>query len=312
MKYAMNSLRRRVALGFAALLVLSAPVAQAATEITFFHNDLLGSPVAATDETGAIKWREGYHPYGARTNVEPEAERHDLWYTGKTEDAESGLVYLNARYYDSEAGRFMAIDPIGFRADSIHSWGRYTYVNNNPYRYTDPSGNIPVETFADGAEVLLSAGRVFGATGAFFWGVATNNQALQNVAVKGLEDLQTDMVLATAALVTPYVSSATYSAVDATKMTMQMAKSKKKPLREWFNGAVLALEIAVAAANYGYTSDVGASDIDFQLDDPATTQIEKREGRDPPKKRVKPKPGWWNRFNIKRKKGHNKRVQDLF
>ena len=45
---------------------------------------------------------------------------------------------MQARYYDPVIGRFYSNDPVGFR--DIHSFNRYAYANNNPYRYIDPDG----------------------------------------------------------------------------------------------------------------------------------------------------------------------------
>jgi uncharacterized protein RhaS with RHS repeats len=45
---------------------------------------------------------------------------------------------MQARYYDPVIGRFYSNDPIGFR--DVHSFNRYAYGNNNPYRFTDPTG----------------------------------------------------------------------------------------------------------------------------------------------------------------------------
>jgi len=50
-------------------------------------------------------------------------------------------MYMQARYYDPVIGRFMSNDPIGFR--DVHSFNRYTYANNNPYKYVDPDGRAP-------------------------------------------------------------------------------------------------------------------------------------------------------------------------
>jgi uncharacterized protein RhaS with RHS repeats len=47
-------------------------------------------------------------------------------------------MYMQARYYDPVIGRFYSNDPIGFRG--IHSFNRYAYANNNPYKYIDPNG----------------------------------------------------------------------------------------------------------------------------------------------------------------------------
>jgi uncharacterized protein RhaS with RHS repeats len=46
---------------------------------------------------------------------------------------------MQARYYDPVIGRFYSNDPIGFVGD-VHSFNRYAYVGNNPYKYTDPTG----------------------------------------------------------------------------------------------------------------------------------------------------------------------------
>ncbi|WP_438864333.1 RHS repeat-associated core domain-containing protein [Neptunicella sp.] len=45
---------------------------------------------------------------------------------------------MQARYYDPVIGRFYSNDPIGFR--DVHSFNRYAYANNNPYKYIDPTG----------------------------------------------------------------------------------------------------------------------------------------------------------------------------
>ena len=50
---------------------------------------------------------------------------------------------MQARYYYPVIGRFYSNDPIGFR--DIHSFNRYTYANNNPYKFTDPTGMCPAD-----------------------------------------------------------------------------------------------------------------------------------------------------------------------
>ncbi len=47
---------------------------------------------------------------------------------------------MGARYYNPALGRFMAMDPVGFQEGNIHSHNRYTYANNNPYKFVDPDG----------------------------------------------------------------------------------------------------------------------------------------------------------------------------
>ncbi|NQZ10331.1 MAG: HNH endonuclease, partial [Algicola sp.] len=66
----------------------------------------------------------------------------NVGYTGHQWDDDSGLNYMQARYYDPLLGRFLSNDPVGFR--DTHSFNRYTYVNNNPYKYTDPDGKFAI------------------------------------------------------------------------------------------------------------------------------------------------------------------------
>jgi len=47
---------------------------------------------------------------------------------------------MQARYYDPVIGRFYGNDPFGF--SNVHNFNRYAYVNNNPYKYTDPNGEF--------------------------------------------------------------------------------------------------------------------------------------------------------------------------
>jgi RHS repeat-associated protein len=65
----------------------------------------------------------------------------NVGYTGHQWDNDSGLNYMQARYYDPVIGRFYSNDPVGFR--DIHSFNRYVYANNNPHKYIDPNGMAP-------------------------------------------------------------------------------------------------------------------------------------------------------------------------
>ncbi|MCP4051485.1 MAG: RHS repeat-associated core domain-containing protein [Mesoflavibacter sp.] len=59
------------------------------------------------------------------------------------------LIYMQARYYDPVIGRFYSNDPVDFmghayRGNPVHGYNRYAYAYNNPYKYTDPNGQIPL------------------------------------------------------------------------------------------------------------------------------------------------------------------------
>jgi RHS repeat-associated protein len=116
--------------------------------ITYLHNDFAGSPLAATDAAGNIVWKENYRPFGDKVNNQAAAADNRQWFHGKAADADTGLQYFGARYYDPVLGRFMGVDPVGFQEDNIHSFNKYAYGNNNPYRYVDPDGRMPVLVYA--------------------------------------------------------------------------------------------------------------------------------------------------------------------
>jgi RHS repeat-associated protein len=68
-------------------------------------------------------------------------------YTGREADAETGLDYYRARYYDAAVGGFISEDPIGFAADDTNL---RRYVGNNPTNWNDPSGLDRSETIDTG------------------------------------------------------------------------------------------------------------------------------------------------------------------
>jgi RHS repeat-associated protein len=127
-------------------LALSALAASVmAQTVTYFHNDLSGSPVMATDATGLLLWKENYRPYGSKYNNSAASNANAMGFAGRPYDASSGLSYMEARYYDPLLGRFLGVDPAPLNPSSVHGLNRYTYANNNPVRYVDPDGHSPLD-----------------------------------------------------------------------------------------------------------------------------------------------------------------------
>lgn len=125
-------------------LVFSVP-GSAADKVTYFHNDISGTPMLATDTSGNVVWKENYKPYGDRLNYPLASYDNNIWFAGKPHDIETGLSYMGARYYDPLIGRFTGIDPEGFDPNNLHSFNSYAYANNNPYKYVDPDGHSPID-----------------------------------------------------------------------------------------------------------------------------------------------------------------------
>ncbi|WP_210334175.1 RHS repeat-associated core domain-containing protein, partial [Rhizobium wenxiniae] len=69
--------------------------------------DHLSSVRTVTDEAGAETEKTAYVSYGEPTN---QAMATKKGYIGERFDAETGLMYLNARYYDPAFGRFVPQD----------------------------------------------------------------------------------------------------------------------------------------------------------------------------------------------------------
>ncbi|MBQ7789195.1 MAG: hypothetical protein IJ398_06035 [Clostridia bacterium] len=67
-------------------------------------------------------------------------------YRGYTYDQETGLYYLNSRYYDPKVGRFISADDIGYLGANgdLQAFNLFAYCSNNPVMYVDPTGKIGI------------------------------------------------------------------------------------------------------------------------------------------------------------------------
>jgi len=129
--------------GRAYWLQLSGPVAlsqlQTPQSIHFYHPDHLSSSSLITDSDGSVAERVEYFPYGRPRYQWRDSFESPYKYTDKELDKETGLLYYEARYYDPVVGRFMSVDPLLKSSDNV-IFSLYTYVNNNPQKYVDPTG----------------------------------------------------------------------------------------------------------------------------------------------------------------------------
>lgn len=109
----------------------------------YYHLDNLGSSNILTDRSGNLVQHYQYTTFGAtsyenNTSAFPVSNR----YTGQIADDETGLYYYNARYYDSQLGRFIQPDAQIQFSSNPQNLNRYNYCDNNPLNYTDPTGNF--------------------------------------------------------------------------------------------------------------------------------------------------------------------------
>ncbi|MBN2115754.1 MAG: hypothetical protein JW730_04245 [Anaerolineales bacterium] len=115
-----------------------------ATGFKYFLSDHLGSTSVVLSDTGAILEQQRYLPFGQARVMPPYASvtSTDFTYTGQRNLEGTGLMDYKARFYSPSLGRFIQPDNIIPGAANPQNWNRYSYVTNNPLRYTDPTGHM--------------------------------------------------------------------------------------------------------------------------------------------------------------------------
>jgi RHS repeat-associated protein len=102
--------------------------------VLYYHQGQLGSTRLLTDASGAVAATFSYDPYGAIAAHTGTATT-PFGFAGQYTDAESGLIYLRARYYDPATGQFITRDPAVRETRQP-----YAYVNDSPANGIDPAG----------------------------------------------------------------------------------------------------------------------------------------------------------------------------
>jgi len=99
-----------------------------------------GDVVQIVDQEGEVVNEYAYDEWGNITAQE-EIILNPFKYAGEIYDDEIGLYYLRARYYDPTVGRFINKDSFEGQIDNPLTLNLYTYAQNNPLIYTDPTGH---------------------------------------------------------------------------------------------------------------------------------------------------------------------------
>ena len=118
----------------------AAEIRGSTTVITYLHTDYLGSVIAESNAQGQLLKRHHRTAYGESLSAAP---GNGPGYTGHVNDANSGLVYAQQRYYQPALAAFLIADPVAVGTTAGGNYGRYYYGNNNPFMFVDPDGRLP-------------------------------------------------------------------------------------------------------------------------------------------------------------------------
>lgn len=125
----------------------------------YYRKNLQGDIIGIYDSCGNLL---GEYKYDAWVNILSQGGSNILTinpfrYRGYYYDEETGLYYLNSRYYDPETGRFISPDDVGVLNDTFtqaNGLNLYLYCYNNPVMMTDPDGKEPLPWWA---KILIGA-----------------------------------------------------------------------------------------------------------------------------------------------------------
>ena len=120
-------------------------------EVYYCKNDLLGNVIEILDTTGTTVVKYVYDAWGNHKVLNPDGtENTNAMFIGNINpiryrsyyfDTETGLYFLQTRYYDPQTGRFINIDDISyFEPETINGLNLYAYCGNDPVNRFDPMG----------------------------------------------------------------------------------------------------------------------------------------------------------------------------
>ena len=110
-----------------------------------------GDVVGIYNSLGDLKVSYTYDPWGKLLSVESDFDQYErdvsllnpFRYRGYYYDDETGLYYLQSRYYDPEVGRFINADDVRYigATQTELSYNAFAYCENDPVNNSDPTGH---------------------------------------------------------------------------------------------------------------------------------------------------------------------------
>ena len=144
----------------------------------FYIRNLQGDIIGLIDKNGTEVVSYTYDTWGKPISIEGSLKdtvgvKNPYRYRGYRYDTETGLYYLNSRYYNPEWGRFINADALGGEIGKLLSHNGFVYCMNNPVNMEDPTGNIAWWIIGSGIGAIVGgiAGAVYSykKTGSVDW-----------------------------------------------------------------------------------------------------------------------------------------------
>jgi RHS repeat-associated protein len=113
-------------------------------EINYFITDHLGSIRVIVGENRGIKEQNDYYPFGLKHENSGLINSGGRWgYNGKEKQSMTGLNLLDYgnRMYDPDIARWLVQDMM---QEKFYNWSSYNYCFNNPAKFVDPDGRVPI------------------------------------------------------------------------------------------------------------------------------------------------------------------------
>jgi RHS repeat-associated protein len=135
---------------------IHADVRREGTQTLYLIKDHLASNRLTIPQSAAALQSHAYGPYGNPRITNAATVPTGRGYINERFDAETGLQYLHARYYDPELGRFLTPDTWDPWKQGVDI-NRYTYALNDPVNLSDPNGHYADE---NGTYITVATGTV--------------------------------------------------------------------------------------------------------------------------------------------------------
>ena len=149
----------------------------AAEQTYYYAHNWRGDVVALYDSTGTLFATYDYDAWGKLISVKDASGNtitsdsnfailNSIRYRGYYYDTESGLYYLQSRYYDPTTGRFVNADDVGYlgKNEDVIEYNLFMYCNNNLCNCSDANGKLVSSILG----LTFQCGAVFGAALAIY------------------------------------------------------------------------------------------------------------------------------------------------